>query len=285
MFRSSESFKEFEFLHPLTLFSCECSQYIQLASPGRSHLPMTTRSPPIIQKLLSLSKILQARPKTVARVRIIAVDGLDFSAVNFLTNYIRYHVAKETGCPVCILCGETAFSPSHEGEDNSSLSSYLRRIQLWKEICESVHLIRVPSIVETSTSMTFLPHAFLSTSTDDPWSTMSLECVYLIPFSPLMTTLKAASRIPITNAYTNGDHWRWLAGHWDEAWRPDITINVQVQEKALKDRDVLRIYDHNMNSLFVIKATVGNILITAKQLRRVMFEVLEWLKEGWRENR
>jgi len=94
-----------------------------------------------------------------------------------------------------------------------------------------------------------------------------------------MSTERAASQMPITDAYSDENHWRWLAGYWRGCPRPDITINISDSEGTLKDREVLRIWGHNMNTLVVTKANSGHVVFTAKQFRRVGFEVEEWLRD------
>lgn len=79
-----------------------------------------------------------------------------------------------------------------------------------------------------------IPFMFLRFSPIAMPSKFQIACVNIIPLSPLMPTGRAASQIPITDAYNNKNHWRWLAEYWRGYSSPDITI-----KGILKDREVI----------------------------------------------
>lgn len=156
----------------------------------------------------------------MTRIRIIVVNDSNSSAVKFLISYIRYHLTKDAHCLVRIFDEKIV-----EEKDSSTLSKYLQRVQLWRKVCEFVHIIRASSTFELSAFTTLRSHIISTIFFDDLWS-KNIECVYLISFSSLAITLKIASRISIANACISDDHWRWLMNHWEETWRSNIIINV-----------------------------------------------------------
>ncbi len=251
-------------LPPLQIsgLSVTTSQHIPL-------LPMIC--PPIIQQIEILSTILRARPLEPMRGKVIAVDGVDKDAVLFMIKYLHHHITKHSGLDVRIF-HETPVQP--QTPESTDLFHYTQVIRDWNMLWNAYIELPVPTIPESASqhgSTTVSPVAMPSKS--------QIACVNIIPFSPLMSTERAASQMPITDAYSNENHWRWLAGYWRGCPRPDITINISDSEGTLKDREVLRIWGHNMNTLVVTKANSGHVVFTAKQFRRVGFEVEEWLRD------
>jgi len=103
-------------------------------------------------------------------------------------------------------------------------------------------------------------------------------CIYILPLSPLMATIRAADRIAF-NCKGEGDRrdlFLFFAKYWTGLTVPDITINIQDPTNTMRQGEVLRLY--NEKTLVVAKAQGGGISITPRQLRRVIFEVEEWLR-------
>ena len=250
-------------LPPLQIsgLSVTTSQHIPL-------LPMIC--PPIIQQIEALSTILRTRPPKSPRGKVIAVDGVDKDAVLFMIRYLHHHITKNSGLAVRIF-NETSVQP--QNPEITDLFHYAQVVQDWNMLWSAFIELPVPIISECASQ-----HESTTESSIAMSSKSQTACVNIVPLSPLMSTERAASQIPITDAYSNEKHWRWLAGYWRGCPRPDITISILDSEGILKDREVLRIWGHNMNTLVVTKANSGQAVITAKQLRRVGFEVEEWLR-------
>ena len=250
-------------LPPLQIsgLSVTTSQHIPL-------LPMMCL--PIIQQIETLSTILRTHPPNLSRGKVIAVDGVDKDTVLFMIKYLHHHITKHSGLAVRIF-NETSVQP--QDPETTYLFRYAQVIQNWNMLWNACIELPVAAIPECASQ-----HESIMVSSRATPSKSQTAYVNIVPLSPLMATGRAASQIPITDAYSNESHWRWLAGYWRGCPRPDITINILDSEGTLKDREVLRIWGHNVNTLVVTKANSGHSVITAKQLRRVGFEVDEWLR-------
>jgi hypothetical protein len=214
---------------------------------------------PIIQQIEDLSSILRPRSSESSRNKVIAVDGLDKEAVRFTIRFLHDHIAKHTGLNVRVL-SEPYFQRDPE---SVNVPGYNEVVRHWDRLWDDVIRHPVPNSAARHGSIT-----------------VPRPNVDIIPFSPLMTTERAASQMSITDAYSNESHWRWVAGYWRGCERPDITVNILDSNGTLKDSEVLRVWGDDMNTLVVTKTNSGLAPFTAKQLRRVGFEVKEWLMNG-----
>ena len=251
-------------LPPLQIsgLSVSTSQHIPL-------LPMI--HPPIIEQIEALSTVLRARPPESSRSKVIAVDGVDRDAVLFMIKYLHYHITKHSGLAVRIF-NENFIQP--QNPEITELFRYIQVIQDWNMLWNAFIELSILIISESASQQ-----KSINVSSSVITSKSQIACVNIIPFSPLMSIGRAASQMPITDACSNETHWRWHAEYWRGSPRPDITINILDPEGTLKDREVLRIWGYNMNTLVITKANSGHVVFTAKQLRRVGFEVEEWLRD------
>lgn len=90
-----------------------------------------------------------------------------------------------------------------------------------------------------------------------------------------MITLRAKTGMHTTDEL---QAWRWLASKWWSKIPPDITINVQ--DTVCMPNEVARFVEQHINTLVVAKspsATGAINGISPKQLRRIDFEIREWL--------
>ncbi len=225
----------------------------------------------IIQQIEILSTILRARSLEPMRDKIIAVNDVNKNVVLFMIKYLHHHIIKHSGLDVRIFHETSVQSQIPESTDLFHYTQVIRDWNmLWNAYIElSILIIPESASQHESTTVSSVVMSFKS----------QIACVNIISFSSLMSTERAASQMPITDAYSNENHWRWLAEYWRGCPRLDITINISNFEGTLKDREVLRIWDHNMNTLVITKANSGHVVFTAKQFRRVEFEVEEWLRD------
>ncbi len=263
-----------------SFFTVECSHVINLSPLQISSLSVITSQhisllsmicSLIIQQIEILSTILRARSLESSRDKIIAVNDVNKNIILFMIKYLYHHIIKHSKLDVRIFHETSVQSQNFKTTD---LLHYTWVIQnwnmLWNAYIElSISIISESALQHESTTVSSIVMSFKS----------QIACVNIIPFSSLMSTERAASQMPITDAYSDENHWRWLAGYWRGCPRPDITINISDSEGTLKDREVLRIWGHNMNTLVVTKANSGHVVFTAKQFRRVGFEVEEWLRD------
>lgn len=76
----------------------------------------------------------------------------------------------------------------------------------------------------------------------------------------------------------SNDPWRWLSGYWKNSSSPDVTIDIQDIADASYRNEVLRIQIRGTYNLVVIKEGNRGLNINPQQLRRVIFEVQEWIR-------
>ena len=68
--------------------------------------------------------------------------------------------------------------------------------------------------------------------------------------------------------------------YWRGARRPNIIINVQEYQWGVENGQVLRIVEGDLRGLIVVTAVQRDVAITAKQLRRIAFKVIEWIRDN-----
>ena len=235
----------------------------------RDTFPKNLAAPvPYTQHLNVLGEYLDVRPTVNDQNKIIAVDGVDQHAVYLLIATLQHHITNDLGCAVRVF-GADLGVPAPLIPD---LLVFMTKIQHWGEMWAQI-AVAPPVQSSSGTASRDGPGAL---PTPPP---PSRPCVYIMPLSPLMATLKAADRVSYPSIYNPNEHFRWLASHWDGYIRPDITVNVQDCYGAIKFPEVLRLQAQNMNTLVVTKGDAGNVSLTPKQLRRVTFEVEEWLQD------
>ena len=217
--------------------------------------------PATVQNLSVLSEFLRARPADGGEPRVIAVDGLDRNAVQMMIANLYHHISRDPRFTVRVM-SESHYRPPTD--PSAAMLFYLRQIRDWGQMWQVV--LGSPAMA----SDTRTPFAHRQSSPLPP-------CLWILPLSPLMATMRVANHVAMTGTYGTVDLWRWLSSHWQGHIRPDITINIQEMADTSRDREVLRYSGSNMNTLVVTKVPGPGVEITPKQYRRVAFEVEEWL--------
>lgn len=236
------------------------------SGPYNSGFPFM--NPPIIQKLEKISKTLRARPLCSPPDPVINVDGTDTNLVKYLTNFLHSHISNHTRYNVRVF---DHIRSQPEIAEVMDLEAYKRQIETWGKFWNFVFEAAVPPVANSGDASPVTGTAFIHHQTRASY-------VNIITFSPLMASLRAATLIPIDDAYGFQDHWEWLAGHWRGLVRPDITVLIQSYEETFMDQDVMRIQSKEMTVLLVTTAKNGDATITDKQLRRIAFEITEWVR-------
>ena len=221
--------------------------------------------PPVLyQKIVILFENLWLRPAEAARTRLIAVDGFDSRAVRRIIDYLDESIKRNTNLKVRVL-GPLACPASSE----SDWLDYTKCIDQWDSLWKFLTGMRFPSTGSAGCSGQE-GRSQASTAFD----------VNIVPFSPLMITLRWGSTIHSDNEKKELEDWRGLVSDWWGKIRPDITVNVFEANCIPHDPGVVRIVGYYMNMLAVAKvpweADAVNGL-TSGQLRRIEFEVLQWL--------
>ena len=223
-------------------------------------------APPILNKLDGLAAFLKPRPQDGPDIRVVAVDGLDRNAVHLVVASLHFHITKELLYTARVV-GD--YVPPKPFDPSAIIENLSGQIHYWKGMCDMMLSTAIPMPPLPTPPEGSLRHPAASS-----------PCIYLIPLSPLMATIKASKYVELAGTDGNLDIWRWLAGHWAGQWAPDITINIHESSDIMLEHDVLRIEGKGSKSLFITKAKDGSIDLTPAQLRRVMFEVKEWLYDG-----
>ena len=94
-----------------------------------------------------------------------------------------------------------------------------------------------------------------------------------------MIALQAAIEGPPKADVWSERKWRWLLSYWRGARRPNIIINIQEYQWGVENGQVLRIVKGDLRGLIIVTAVQRDVAITAKQLRRITFEVIEWIRD------
>lgn len=215
----------------------------------------TTLPPTLYQKITMMYEHLWLRPSKAAQSRVIAVDGFDTQAVQVIEQYLHETIRSNTNFTVRV------FGPLHcPAIPNPDWHCYTYYINQWASLWQ--YLMATPFPPGTADNAPF--------------------CVNIIPFSPLMISLRAERAYHPVDEVRQLQAWRLLVTDWWSQIRPDITINVQDTNCMPHEPGVARFADREMNVLAVAQVPWEQDAIHGvrpKQLRRIGFEVLEWLME------
>ncbi|KAL9045014.1 MAG: hypothetical protein Q9214_001894, partial [Letrouitia sp. 1 TL-2023] len=216
--------------------------------------------PPVIHKVRTLAEVLRAHPQNTSDFRILAIDGVNERTVQFIVEFLANHLSYHLAFQVRVF--KRSASCSYE---NLDLGGFSHQIQTWASTC--AHIASSSSERITQGAPLKAPGSGVNPTQ---------LCIYIVPISPLMATIRAANKP--SALFANAEvRWRWLVSHWQGILRPDIMINIQSPEATLRDCEVLRIHGSGLDTLVLTPATSGKEIITLKQLRRMCFEVIEWL--------
>lgn len=219
--------------------------------------------PMLYRKITMLDNSLWLRPAEAARTRLIAVDGFDQRAAQRIVRYLLASIRRHTNITVRV------FEPI-------ACSTIFDFILEWARIWD--FLISTP-----------FPPTTLRESFDQEARSQSSTafCVNIVPFSPLMMSLRAAPTIYTHNEMNDMkelENWQLLASYWMGKIRADVTINVFDANSIPHDPGVVRIAGYDMVTLAVAKVPWEVDAIdglTPAQLRRIDFEVMQCLLR-WR---
>ena len=124
-----------------------------------------------------------------------------------------------------------------------------------------------------------------ATGTDTPTTTNTTTTplpVALIPRYQLSTSDTHACANPINDAYAPIEHWQWMASLWRGCVGPDVTVYIRGCEKEELNKygggTPVEIRLNDARSLIVRKPCEGEGEVEEKALRRVGFEVDEFLR-------
>lgn len=219
-----------------------------------SHVPNVTAS--CVRSVAILSEFLKIRPNDAAQSKVVAVDGDDKNAVHLTIATLHFHITKDLGRVVRVFGEET---PEIFADQRPEFAHFITRVQTWGAMWEAIRSGDAP-----------VASSYRPAGAHQPAPPPGGSCVYILPLSPLTATIQAANR--------GTDYFRWLASYWSAHVRPDVTINIQNPEGAISDRQIVKVFG-DLRALIVTKGAPGGIDLSPKQLRRVVFEVEEWIRD------
>lgn len=179
---------------------------------------------------------------------------------------------------------------------NDKFIAYLDEMHAWHErsIEISKYITATPSTTygstNTSPAISSHPTSPTNTSVESSVSTSTPAKpripVALMPTGFSLTTSDHyASIIPINDAYAPVDHWQWTATLWRGIVGPDLTIYVKTIGPELEDREDMARWggvEIKLDCGAIIVRTEtganGNGMVEEKILRRLGFEVLEFVR-------
>ncbi|KAL9128703.1 MAG: hypothetical protein Q9217_002664 [Psora testacea] len=224
---------------------------------------------PFTHRLAILDQILDVRTTNETQSKVIAVDGSDSKAIELLISSLQHYIAKTLGCVVRVVSPDLV----PRAQTIPELYRFMTKVQTWGEMWAEMR--GDGSFAQDPCDASVPRHGGPVMCPPSP----GRSCVYILPLSPLTITMTAADRVTFPGADHDNEHFRWLASHWTGYPRPDIMINIHDVDGIVSRREVLRLQSQNMKALIVTKIADGEAIITPQQLRRVTFEVVEWLQE------
>ena len=227
--------------------------------------------PSIVNQIGALSEIMINPQPAARRCRVIAVDGSDSSAVTYMIEHLRHHLPSTTRLQVCI-SGLMSLPSEPQSFD---LGEFIQQIQQWNAM---LHRTAARSSTD-SACINFSEGQFRNNNLAR--SIPGANYALIVPFSPLNAISRAASSGSSENATPSADDlWYRLANFWRGSTRPDILIDIKEYEECFQHREVLRIFNQNIRAVVATtERKRGRPMFLDNQLRRIVFEVSEWLRE------
>lgn len=225
-------------------------------------------------------------PAIRVRGAIIAVEGDDLLAVQKMADWLKEFLGKDTDYIPRMV------NPPTGPKGEATFEDYLVLIKEWQEKSrEMISYITTP-ITPLSTPTSSLSEDSAMATTKEEQSGNSLSSppiaspaqsprpVIILPTYQLRASDIYASKIPIRDAYSPMDHWQWMATLWRGTVGPDLTIyvkNAGKEEGAIGSAKSVEV-NEGIRCLIVSREKDG--IFADAALRRVGFEVCEWLLRG-----
>lgn len=189
--------------------------------------------------------------------KIIAVDGYDQKSIHLVIESLQRNIREDLEVEVKTAEADCEVFPQFEAG-----------LQRWDGLVAAI---------------SFMPQATLLS--DEHWCSMCdifTSCrspVYILPVSPLMITLKAAESISpqVGNNHPNPD-FKYLVERWRNSITPDITISIIKPTHGFMAESIFRQQGSQMN--MTLTETGAADALSPRQLRRLAFEVEDWLHES-----
>lgn len=204
-------------------------------------------------------------PVSAVRGAVVAVEGENAQAVSQLTEWLDSFLLKSGEFASRVVDGPKV----PEANEEASLRQYLATVGAWHEKSKEI----VGFITATPQTI----NAGEDGPDKDCSGTSSAIPVLLLSTYQLHTSDAYACRIPITDAYSPTDHWQWMATMWRGIVGPDITIFIRDSPPVEMAREKIVEVKEDVKCL-VVRKEKGAADVEEKALRRVGFEVGEWVR-------
>ncbi|KAF2654083.1 hypothetical protein K491DRAFT_717491 [Lophiostoma macrostomum CBS 122681] len=215
-------------------------------------------------------------PAVPIRGAIIAVEGEDKAVVKGLAEWLQEYLAKDNAYGPRI--ADAPKTPDADSKD-VTFEDYLDLIKEWHgKSQEMKKFITTPISSSDSESDKDKQSAPL---TPEPVK----KPVLILPTYQLHASDAYTSRIPIQDAYSPTDHWQWMATLWRGTVGPDLTIYIKNSGESKEDSPSGKLVDINEEARLLTVRKEKGADVEAGALRRVGFEVDEWIRSiGTRGN-
>lgn len=207
-------------------------------------------------------------PIHAVRGALVAIEGDDGPVVNGLAVWLENFLNRSGE-----VTSRVEASPQTPSPDASSVTfmDYLNVVHMWhektKEIVEFITK-PVPSAEENKEETN-------GEGLSSPGPSNKPVCI--IPTFQLHASDVFASRVPIQDAYSPADHWQWMATLWRGIVGPDVTIYVSdVSREELAKEKLVEVKEDA--KVVVVRKLKGSERIDESALRRVGFELSEWIR-------
>ncbi len=210
-------------------------------------------------------------PASAVRGAIVAIEGEDVTAVQHLVKWLEDFLNKSGDCNA-----KAALAPKRPASDrkNVSLGDYLTVIGEWHgKSKEMIEFITTPTQAHDSD----VEEGEIEMQKESKPIDLATIPVVILPTYQLHASDVYASRIPIADAYSPADHWQWMATLWRGIVGPDITIYIKDSYPEELGRE--KIVDVREDcGCVVVRKEKGKSKIEERALRRMGFEVGEWIR-------
>ncbi|KAJ9649296.1 slightly ste11-like protein [Coniosporium tulheliwenetii] len=210
-------------------------------------------------------------PASAVRGAIVAIEGEDVTAVQHLVKWLEDFLNKSGDCNA-----KAALAPKRPAPDqkNVSLGDYLAVIGEWHgKSKEMIEFITTPTQAHDSD----VEEGEIDMEKESKPVALATIPVVILPTYQLHASDVYASRIPIADAYSPADHWQWMATLWRGIVGPDITIYIKDSSPEEIGRE--KIVDVREDcGCVVVRKEKGQSKIEERALRRMGFEVGEWIR-------
>ena len=246
-------------LPPMRTNNQRPSPQVAVAPPATNNLWVTTTpAAPWARHVNMLAVNMRDRPADMRRNdKVIAVGAVDAQALHELVSYLQIQLSNQYGTEVRAIRDDAMQPP----RSLTAIQLMQAKISQWDKLYFLA--THTPPLVGPADAAPQSPASFHEC------------CIYVISLSPLLSVMQTMQPADLPEHFNLEQRYRWLVDQWRGQYKPDVMINVHNNDMAFAREEVVRI-DGGIRAL-ILNRQEGGVNYTSKQLRRVLFEVAEWL--------